>query len=140
MAGVYTQRHTLFLTQEVAWDQAPQWGKKAKNGVKQEKNGNRREPSGTRHPFPSPDYLSTRFARRFCFFRQSRFFLLFPTCGAWSQATQEGKLLTNQALPWTVLGSNLPRDVLSPLDAPSLTSFFSLLFIVKLTRWKHLNK
>ena len=34
MAGVYTQRHTLFLTQEVAWDQAPQWGKKAKNGLK----------------------------------------------------------------------------------------------------------
>ena len=34
MAGVYTQRHTLFLTQEVAWEQAPQWGKKAKNGVR----------------------------------------------------------------------------------------------------------
>ena len=34
MAGVYTQRYTLFLTQEVAWDQALQWGKKAKKGVK----------------------------------------------------------------------------------------------------------
>ena len=34
MAGVYTQRHTLFLTQEVAWDQASQLGKKAKKRVK----------------------------------------------------------------------------------------------------------
>ena len=48
-------------------------GEKGKKRSQIGKNGNRREPRGARHPFPSPDYLSTRFARRFCFFRQSRF-------------------------------------------------------------------
>ena len=40
-----------------------------------------------RHSFPFPDYLSTRFARRFFFSRTLIFFSFFPQCWAWSQAT-----------------------------------------------------
>ena len=38
------------------------------------------------HPFPSPDYLSARFARRFCFWPTPIFFSFFPQYGTWSQA------------------------------------------------------
>ena len=34
--------------------------------------------SRLRHSFPSPDYFSARFARRFVFFAHANFFLLFP--------------------------------------------------------------
>ena len=61
----------------LAWYQAPQWGKSAKNGVKYEKYGRakgaQRPPRGG-HPFSSPDYLSVRFAR-----------LFFPQWGVWSR-------------------------------------------------------
>ena len=55
--------------ESVGWDQALQWGKKAKNGIKKEKY--RRAKGAQRYPFPCPDYLSARFAHRF--------FFLFPT-------------------------------------------------------------
>ena len=62
-----------------------QWGKKVKNGVKQEKYRERREPSGSlgkekkRHSFPSPD-RPLRSLR-------SPIFFFFPQRGAWSQIT-----------------------------------------------------
>ena len=38
------------------------------------------------HPFPSPDYLSALFARRFYFWARTDFLSFFPQCGVWSQA------------------------------------------------------
>ena len=71
----------------LAWDQAPQWGEKGQKGRGQIGKISASEASRAvswwggkgDHPFPSPDYLSVRFARRFCFFRHRRLFLLFPT-------------------------------------------------------------
>ena len=52
----------------LAWYQAPQWAKRATNGVRNEKYGRakqaQRSPRGD-HPFSSQDYLSVRFARLF---------------------------------------------------------------------------
>ena len=39
------------------------------------------------HPFPFPDYLSARFARKFSFWPTPIFFSFSPLCGAWSQAS-----------------------------------------------------
>ena len=49
---------------ELAWDQAPPWGKKAKNGVKQEKY---RSPSGCLAPF-SPSQNTSRLTSPGSFF------------------------------------------------------------------------
>ena len=52
----------------LAWYQAPQWAKRATNGVTNEKYGPakraQRPPRGD-HPFSFQDYLSIRFARLF---------------------------------------------------------------------------
>lgn len=57
----------------VAWDQVPQWVKGQKNRVKKEKHWPAVAWGGKKghHPFPSPDYLSARFA---CQFFPLRFF------------------------------------------------------------------
>ena len=51
---------------KLAWDQAPQWWKKAKQGV-------------WGGPFPSQDYLSALLDCQFFLFHPRQFFLLFPT-------------------------------------------------------------
>ena len=69
----------------VAWDQAPQYEKKAKNGGKQEKW--RQSKRAERYPgkreraqLPSPPQTTSWLASQAVFFfRQRRFFLFFPT-------------------------------------------------------------
>ena len=57
-----------------------------------------RHVSRLRHPFPFPDYLSARFARRFFFARTQTFSSFFPQCGAWSQATTLIKRIISRLL------------------------------------------
>ena len=60
----------------ISVDQAPQWGKEAKNGVKEKKYRRAMAWGGGKGDatfFTSPDYLSARFARRF-FFTHANFF------------------------------------------------------------------
>ena len=84
----------------VVWDQAPQWGKRQK---KQGLIGKISLSEASRavawgggkgcHPFPSPDYLSARFAHQFFFFPP-----IFPQCRAWSQASLVGIYVTQWIL------------------------------------------
>ena len=71
----------LTVLQLIAWDQAPQWGKKAKN----------------RCPFPLP-----RLPLGFLFFANPDFFSFFPQCGALSQASLVIIFLEPQAPLWTL--------------------------------------
>ena len=76
----------------VAWDQAPQYEKKAKNGGKQEKW--RQSKRAERYPgkreraqLPSPPQTTSWLASQAVFFfANADFFSFFPQCGAWSQA------------------------------------------------------
>ena len=97
----------------LGWDQAAQWGKKAKNGVKWENIGKQSETSGGLgmekgrrsletclcHPFHSPDYTS-RLASLAIFFS---FFLW----GAWSQAIVILNIIRNKSLKKTEVTSDL---------------------------------
>ena len=68
-----TATQTLDDRPVITWDQAVRWEKKAKNGVKhrsKKKSARKRwtgRRKGQRHPFPSLDYRSPRFARRYFF-------------------------------------------------------------------------
>ena len=81
VSGRERSHERAYSRKRIAWDQVPQWGKKAKNGV--------------RNPFNSLDYLSARFARRFFFFffANADFFSFFPQCEAWSQSSKRAALI-----------------------------------------------
>ena len=63
--------------ESVGWDQALQWGKKGKKRGKIGKIS--ASEASLWYPFPSPDYVSARFARRFLFYAHTDFFSFFPT-------------------------------------------------------------
>ena len=66
----------LFIDASLAWDQAPQWGKR--------RGSLRRRKCGAALS-PSPGHRSARLLRRY-FSYLTPLFAFFPHCGAWSRA------------------------------------------------------
>ena len=69
-----------------------------------------------RHPFPSPDYLSARFARGLFFFANADFFPFSAFSGAWSQARN---------LAWDEIISHKHKN-LSYLFIKNINGFFGM--------------